>query len=54
MPRRRRTGRRKSLCVDKVGGDRLTCGTHLDANFTFEKSVGSSHRIVKSSIFTKG
>jgi hypothetical protein len=32
---------------------RQTCVAHLDGIFIFEESVGSSHRIIKSSTFTK-
>jgi hypothetical protein len=38
----------------RLEGGRLTCGVNSDGNWSFRESVGSSHQIMKSSIFTKG
>jgi hypothetical protein len=38
----------------RLGGERLTCGVYSDRMFSFKEAVGSSYRIMESSIFTKG
>jgi hypothetical protein len=50
----RRRGRRgKGWEWISLAGGRLTCGVDSDENWSFRESLGSSHQIMKSSIFTK-